>query len=285
MTLQMTLSIGNHTRSKMKDKAAETLENIYHRGQEKIWDGRVVLRELVEKHGAPHELPPGKKRALQNIFAVILAGEAAAWRISLQLADSVEEVEARMAATSQAHDEARHFYVMRDYLELTDYVPRPVPSPVREALRMVVSTKNLSKKLLGMQLMVEPVALTIFQEVRRTSPEPILAELLEYFERDEARHVALGVYHLPSVVKDLSTPQLISLIMWQMRVFMLELHGLKELREDFEAIGLDPKDLFELAEKKQLSALQDFVAELGLSPKVWEPIRYFIRWQKERILQ
>ena len=268
-----------------KKTAAQTLENIYHRGQEKIWNGKEVLNALVEKHGGIGELPTKKKHALQNIFAVILEGEAAAWKISLQLADRVEEVEARMAATSQAHDEARHFYVMRDYLALTDYEPRPIPRPVREALQMVVSTKNLSKKLLGMQLMVEPVALTIFQEVRRVSPEPILAELLEYFERDEARHVALGVYHLPTVVKDLSTPQLVSLIVWQMRVFMLELYGLKELQEDFETLGLDPKSLFELAEKKQLDALQDFVAELGLSPKVWEPIRYFIRWQKDRVLQ
>ena len=269
----------------MKKSAAKTLENIYHRGQEKIWDGRSVLEMLIEKHGGINELPADKKHALQNIFAVILAGEDAAWKISLQLAERVGTIEARMAATSQAHDEARHFYVMRDYLELTDYKPRPVPQPVRQALHMVLSTKNLPKKLLGMQLMVEPVALTIFQEVRRTSPEPILAELLEYFERDEARHVAFGVYHLPDIVKDMSLPELISLITWQMRVFMLDLHGLRELKEDFEALGLDPVELFELAERKQLDALQDFVGELGLSRKVWEPIRYFIRWQKDRILR
>jgi hypothetical protein len=66
---------------------------------------------------------------------------------------------------------------------------------------------------------------------------------------------------------------------------MLELQGLKELRPDFEALGLNIEDVFELAENKQLSALQDFVAELGLSPKVWEPIRYFIRYQKGRLLR
>jgi len=268
-----------------KNRAAVTLENIYHRGQEKIWDGRDVLQHLVIKHGGIGRISKQKSQALQNIFAVILEGEEAAWKISLQLATAVESVEARMAATSQAHDEARHFYVMRDYLSLSGYKPQPAPLPVKQALGMVLSTKDLAKKLLGMQLMVEPVALTIFQEVRRTSPEPILAELLEYFERDEARHVAFGVYHLPTVVKDMSTLQLASLITWQMRVFMLELHGLKELKGDFEALGLEPTELFELAEKKQLDALRDFVGELGLSPKVWEPIRYFIRWQKQRVLQ
>ena len=131
----------------MNSGKPEALESIYHRGQEKIWDGRSVLKELVEKHGGLGELDTQKKHALQNIFAVILEGENAAWKISLQLAEMLQGVEARMAATSQAHDEARHFYVMRDYLQLTDYVHRPIPVPVRRALDMILSTNNLSKKL------------------------------------------------------------------------------------------------------------------------------------------
>jgi rubrerythrin len=267
-----------------KNNSEQMLESIYHRGQEKIWDGRAVLAELLEKHGGIVTAPPRQQQALQNIFAMILAGENAAWKISLQLADLVESTEARLAATSQAHDESRHFYVMRDYLNLTDYTPTPIPEPVQAALEMVLKTRNLSKKLLGMQLMVEPVALTIFQEIRRVSPEPVLTELLEYFERDEARHVALGVHYLPAVVKDMSTVKIASLIVWQMKIFMLELKGLRELRDDFEALGLNVEDVFNLAEKKQLDALREFVKELGLSPKVWEPLRYFIRYQKGRVL-
>ena len=264
-------------------KSAETLENIYHRGQEKIWDGRKVLKELIKKHGGIRKLDSKQTKALQNIFAVILEGEEAAWKISLQLANKLENIEARMAATSQAHDEARHYYVMRDYLRLIDYTSKPLPKPIRSALNMVMSTNDLAKKLLGMQLMVEPVALTIFQEVRRASPEPVLADLLEYFERDEARHVALGVNHLPAVVKNLNSIQIISLIAWQLRIFMLELQGLKELRSDFEALGLNIEDIFALAEKKQLNALQDFVSELGLNPKIWDPIRRLVRYQKNRM--
>lgn len=269
----------------MSAKSTKILENIYHRGQEKIWDGREVLAALVEKHGGVGKLEDRQAHALQNIFAVILGGENAAWKISLQLAEQIENVEARMAATSQAHDEARHFYVMRDYLALTDYVSRPLPKPVTQALQMVLSTENLAKKLLGMQLMIEPVALTIFQEVRRVSPEPVLTDLLEYFEKDEARHVALGVYYLPNVVRDLNLTQIISLISWQMRLFMLELRGLREMREDFEILGLNIEDVFTLAEKKQLDALKEFVQHLNLSPSVWQPIQYFVRYQKSRLLR
>ena len=74
-----------------------------------------------------------------------------------------------------------------------------------------------------------------------------------------------------------------SLIAWQLRIFMLELQGLKELRSDFEALGLNIEDVYVLAEKKQLNALQDFVSELGLNPKIWDPIRRFIRYQKNRM--
>ena len=71
----------------MKDDN-QILEGIYHRAQEKIWDGRDVLRDLIAKHGTP-SLPLDKERALQNIFAVILEGELAAWKISLQLAEKI----------------------------------------------------------------------------------------------------------------------------------------------------------------------------------------------------
>ena len=259
------------------------LENIYHKSQAKIWDGREVLSELVEKHGGIN-VSEKYNEALCNIFSVILEGELAAWNVSLQLAEMLQDPAAKMAATSQAHDESRHFYVMRDYLDLYNREIPKVPGAVREALDMVLSTDNLAKKLLGMQLMVEPVALTIFQEVRRVSPEPVLSDLLEFFEIDEARHVALGVHHLPEVVRDLGPVRVMSLIMWQMKIFMLELKGLKKLRPHFEAIGLNAEDLFSLAEKKQLDALKDFVSELGMSPAVWEPIRYFVKYQKKRVL-
>ena len=76
----------------MKLRSAETLENIYHRSQEKIWDGREVLAELLEKHGGIGKLESRQAQALQNIFAVILEGENAAWKISLQLADKLENI-------------------------------------------------------------------------------------------------------------------------------------------------------------------------------------------------
>src|SRR5579871_3911614 len=93
----------------------ERLERLYHVGQQKIWDGKQVLAELMRKHGGIR-VPDDKREALNQVFSVILWGELAAWSIAADLALMLDEPAAKMAATSQAHDEARHFFVMRDYL-------------------------------------------------------------------------------------------------------------------------------------------------------------------------
>ena len=131
-------------------KSANKLQNIYHRGQSRAWDGREVLSDLVTKHGGI-QLPSDKRHALSQIFAVILWGELAAWKISADLAVHLEPLEAKMAATSQAHDEARHFYVMHDYLELLGEVPTKVGPATERVLAGVLGADSLTKKLMGMQ--------------------------------------------------------------------------------------------------------------------------------------
>ena len=262
----------------------EILTNNYHLGQEKIWDGREVLDELVLKHGHNNHLSPPIRQALNRIFTMILRGEEAAWQISLQLGNMLENVPARMAATAQAHDEARHFYVMKDYLKLQGTSHVELPVSINKALKMVLTTKCVAKKLVGMQLMIEPVALTIFQEIRRMRVDPILADLLAYFEKDEARHVALGVHALPEIIRGLSFTSLFSVLAWQTHLFMLELQGLKAMEDDFKTVGLNPHKLFFIAEKKQLAALEEIALHLGWHATIWKPLQELLRFQKKRIL-
>ena len=91
------------------------LERLYHMGQTSAWDGREVLQSLLKKHGGIH-IAEDKKAAIARIFSIILWGELAAWTISADLAEMLDDVEAKMAASGQVFDEARHFYTMRDYL-------------------------------------------------------------------------------------------------------------------------------------------------------------------------
>jgi hypothetical protein len=260
-------------------KSARLLEGIYHRGQIKIWDGNQILDDLIDKHGTI-KIKSEDAVALKNIFSIILWGELVAWKVSLQLGAEIDDFSAKLAATSQAHDEARHFYVMKDYLDLLGHKPVPLTPSVARVLNEVLQTKNLAKKLLGMQLMIEPIALTIFRFTRQLNIEPILTDLLSYYEIDEARHVALGIQYLPRLMKRMNKFQLASLIMWQAKIINAEMVGLREIEEDIVSLGLDPLEVFEYAEKKQMECLELALSELGIKNAVWPPVRKVVQFRK-----
>ena len=250
-------------RSAYEAKRFAKCERIYHRGQDLAWDGKEILEMLLKKHGAIN-ISGEKRVALERIFAIILWGELAAWRISAQLANELVPMEAKLAATSQAHDEARHFYVMHDYLALLGTVPKELDRAPRALLDLVLGTDKLAYKLLGMQLMVETLALTIFQTVRETNVEPVLCELLSYFERDEARHVGLGMQYLPALMKNMGKQEISGLLAFQCKIVFWSLWETKTLENDFIALGIDPRVVIERGRRKQLAVTQEAFGVLGI---------------------
>lgn len=250
------------TRSAGEAKRLTKCAGIYHRGQELAWDGRDVLGEAISRHGGVR-IDPSKRQALERVFAIIMWGELAAWKISAQLADRLIPLEAKMAATSQAFDEARHFYVMHDYLAELGYAPARMDRAPQALLDLVLDTDDVARKLLGMQLMIEPIALTIFQSVRELEVEPVLTELMRYYERDEARHVGLGMQYLPSLLAGMSARQARNLFLFQVRLIFWAISELKLLSPDFAQLGIDPRHILDRAERKQLAALQQVFQVLG----------------------
>lgn len=248
-------------------KKQDKIDKIYHRGQERAWSGKEILPMLIEEHGSPADnLPEDKAEAIAHIFAIILWGELAAWKISAQLADSLVPLEAKMAATSQAHDEARHFYTIYDYL-LTlgpQYIPDRIDPLSEKVLDMTIRTPSLCHKMVGMQLMIEVIALTIFQSVRKQRIEPVLADLLRYYEIDEARHVGLGVNYVPTLIAKMSKRELLQLTFFQFRLIFAVMRGLKVLMPHFETLGIPPRDILSLGKAKQFEVFKEMWGELGI---------------------
>ncbi len=259
---------------------AVKLERLYHKGQKLAWDGRSVLPDLVERHGGV-KLPAAEREAVRAMFAVILWGELAAWKISTDLATHLSDMEAKMAATSQAHDEARHFYVMHDYLALLGEVPNALGPNTREVLESVLRADTLAKKLMGMQMMIEPMALTLFQAVREKQVEPVLSDLLLFYERDEARHVALGILHLPKMLDGLTVAEAMELWTWQMRQYVGQFRMLHELRPHLEVLGIHPRDILELGREKQLLAAKLLIDELGYELPIIKLFRVYTDFRAE----
>jgi len=258
----------------------DKLDRVYHKGQDKIWDGKEVLDSLFEKHD-DLELSPEHSLALKNILSIIFWGEYVAWNVASDLSSRLDDFGAKMAAVSQAHDEARHFYVMGDYLKKRlNYTPKAIMPAAFRVLNGVGKTDNTAKKLLGMQLMVEPIAITIFRFLRKSNVDPLLSELLQLYERDEARHIALGMKYLPKLIKKMNIFQLIDFVVWQVKMINAEIEGLKSIEKDLIALNLRPVEVFEFTEDRQMDCLKTLSAEMGLSDVLWKPVGRIIAFRK-----
>jgi hypothetical protein len=248
------------------ERRLERLERLYHVGQNNAWDGRDILGGLIEKHGKP-KLPDDKRDAALQLLSILLWGELAAWAISADLAERNDDVEAKMAATSQAHDEARHFYVLRDYLRA---VGEPVPrlgGIGRTLLLGILETDSLIHKLVGMQLLVESNALAIFRALAESNLEPVLTELLPYYEKDEARHVGLGVLYLPRLLKEMTALESAKVVLFQTKCIGLLMSGGMVLRKHFAALGLNQRAMAKYTMDLQDGILKDMRATDESSPK------------------
>jgi para-aminobenzoate N-oxygenase AurF len=135
-----------------------------------------------------------------------LHGEQAALMVAAQLVNAVPHTDAKFYAATQTMDEARHVEVFARYIKKLDTI-RPITPPLRRILDATLQTDDWMKKLVGMQIVVEGLALYSFREMRNMTEEPLLKDLLTYISRDESRHHAYGVQYIDRCVPCLNDAQ------------------------------------------------------------------------------
>jgi hypothetical protein len=128
-----------------------------------------------------------------------LHGEQGALMVAAQLVNAVPHTDAKFYAATQTMDEARHVEVFAKYINKLDEVQAIAP-PLKSVLDSTLQTDDWLKKLVGMQIVVEGLALYSFREMRNLTEEPLLKELLTYVARDESRHHAYGVQYVERCV-------------------------------------------------------------------------------------
>ncbi|MGH9103148.1 MAG: ferritin-like domain-containing protein, partial [Acidimicrobiales bacterium] len=127
-----------------------------------------------------------------------LHGEQGALLCTAKIVETVPWADAKYYAATQVMDEARHVEVFTKYIDkLSGHYP--VNPHLRMLLDDVLADSRWDMTYLGMQIMVEGLALAAFGYIRQMTNEPLLAELLRYVMADEARHVAFGVLSLQEV--------------------------------------------------------------------------------------
>jgi hypothetical protein len=250
----------------LAEARASGLRRIYANGHRDAWDGPAVFREAVSRHGGL-QLDPARRAALVHPMTMLMWGELAAWIVSADLAERLEDHDARLAASSQVFDEARHFYVLRDYVALL-HVPVPALDPYfRIAVRRLLCAKSLELKVFTMQILAEGAAQAIFRFLADAQVEPVLSDLLPYVERDEARHVGLGTLHLPALLARRSPRQCRRLAQQVGAIGDLFLANQLRYLPHYRALGLEPRDLIRRGDKM----LHELSQKLGDVPGTAEP--------------
>jgi len=105
-------------------------------------------------------------------------------------------------------DEARHVEVFAKYLQEKCTGFYPINAHLRMLLDDIVQDSRWDMTYLGMQIMVEGLALAAFGFMYQITEEPLLKKLLRYVMSDEARHVAFGVISLKEYYAELSDAEM-----------------------------------------------------------------------------
>ncbi len=137
------------------------------------------------------------------ILSQFLHGEQGALMAATQLVASVPDLESKYYAATQVVDEARHVEVYDRYLHEKIGFSYPINVHLKKLLDLILTDSRWDMKLLGMQIMVEGLALASFGAIRQSTTEPLLAQLTHYVMVDEARHVAFGVLALRDLYGDM----------------------------------------------------------------------------------
>ncbi|MFM8793458.1 MAG: ferritin-like domain-containing protein [Acidimicrobiales bacterium] len=137
-----------------------------------------------------------------------LHGEQGALICTAKIVETVPWYDAKLYAATQVVDEARHVEVFARYLEEKMGGEYQVNAHLRELLDDIIRDSRWDMTYLGMQIMVEGLALAAFGYLHQLTNEPLLKKLLRYVMSDEARHVAFGVLSLQEVYSEMSDAEI-----------------------------------------------------------------------------
>jgi hypothetical protein len=136
-------------------------------------------------------------------------GEQGAMMTAAKIVETVPWIDAKYYASTQTMDEARHTEVFAKYLSMKLGEAYPMSPFLKEQIWALLEDSRWDIAYLGMQIVIESLALAAFGDMLRKTEEPLLKKLLRYVMSDEARHVAFGVLTLSEFYGDLSEAELL----------------------------------------------------------------------------
>ncbi|MBF2755075.1 MAG: ferritin-like domain-containing protein [Gammaproteobacteria bacterium AqS3] len=134
-----------------------------------------------------------------------LHGEQGALLVASQLVSCAPTYNAKLYAASQTFDEARHVEVFNKYIQDRYGLMYPIGQALKSIVDKILTDERWDLKFIGMQIIIEGLALAAFASMRESARDSVLADVLGLVLRDEARHVTFGVNYLEDYVQDALT--------------------------------------------------------------------------------
>ena len=173
-----------------------------------------IVRAAAEEPGSPIS-SWGEKEftqiGIENMKATLsqfMHGEQGAMIVAAKLTETVPWIDAKYYAATQTMDEARHTEVFAKYLDEKLGEPYEMSPGLEAQITDLIEDSRWDIAYLGMQIVIESLALAAFGSMMRTTSEPLLKKLLRYVISDEARHVAFGILSLQEYYENLSEAEL-----------------------------------------------------------------------------
>src|SRR5210317_74887 len=206
--------------------ADNRIKKLYELGKELNWNGSIDLNwdythpadeRLVQ---ADEELPHETLEAYENLteeekiefdrhdaaelLSQFLHGEQGALLVASQLTSCAPTYNAKLYAASQTFDEARHVEAFNKYIQTRTKLMYPIGNALKSILDKILTDPRWDLKFIGMQIIIEGLALAAFQTSRDLAKDPVLRDMLGLIIRDEARHVTFGINYLEEFVDTLT---------------------------------------------------------------------------------
>ncbi|MDX2167338.1 MAG: ferritin-like domain-containing protein, partial [Deltaproteobacteria bacterium] len=202
----------------------EGLRDLYEKAKRDQWNGTVQLAwdtevdpegEIIPQVYNPLEDYDGFKRldekrvkefrhaTISLQLSQFMHGEQGALIVASQLVGAVPWMDAKYYAATQTMDEARHVEVFNRYLRDKLEWEWPINPSLKELLDLIICDSRWDMKYLGMQILVEGLAMAAFASMYTMAVEPLVREVVRYVMKDESRHVAFGVISLRGFYTDM----------------------------------------------------------------------------------
>src|SRR5260370_1622748 len=178
-------------------------------------DGGMIAEDLVDMHGRDFwdRLSPAQRIGLNRRVArwrisTLMHGEHGAMLVCSQMVENVVGQDAKLFQATQVVDEARHNEVLHRYMALRlDGESYPLAGNVKEIFDTLLGTSAWYLKTIGLQLVAETFAVSLFRMLAESSKDAILCQICRRILQDEARHMGFGMLSLPAVVAEASASE------------------------------------------------------------------------------